>query len=479
MERRSLSMSARSKWITRLVLAFGPVVLGGGGCREPAGLKQATSESSGSAGDATTSSSSSSSSNGMVPDPMPPEPFVLPEGCGDGIVVSGQYDCHYPVSLDYLKEAMGARDDPFRFMGWDMDGNGRDELLAQALGFTTSRILAPLRWNGERFDVGRPVEAQVSLPDWTTHFDVDGDGQSDLVKLDNTSMAYHTVTSSFELDDEVIPALFDVPTLGQVGPIDIDADGELEALVVRWPFSDDEPFAPQDLWLHRNVGGTWAPVGEALDLPGCPWPSRFAWSDFDGDGHEDVAMLNHPSACDPFPLEYDPTWHSISIFYNDPMTQTLAVGPVIAAGGITYGDLLMLEDFDGDGDLDFLVGLGVSTSQRMTGAALMRGHGDGSFDEGVPIELPGITEWELQGRGDLDGDGDLDWILKGNAVVDDIFAAEPEIVRVHSDVVGKNGEPWYAANAFGDFNGDGVVDYVAGWRIDQDDFRRVAMISSP
>ena len=76
-------------------------------------------------------------------------------------------------------------------------------------------------------------------------------------------------------------------------------------------------------------------------------------------------------------------------------------------------------------------------------------------------------------------DGDLDWILKGDSVVDDIFAATPDIVHVHSDVVGKDGEPWYAPYAFGDFNGDGVTDYVGGWRVNADVYRRVVMISAP
>jgi hypothetical protein len=35
--------------------------------------------------------------------PVPP-PFELPEGCGDGVVVPGQYDCFIPTDLEYLND---------------------------------------------------------------------------------------------------------------------------------------------------------------------------------------------------------------------------------------------------------------------------------------------------------------------------------------------------------------------------------------
>jgi hypothetical protein len=447
----------------------------GAACREPAGADASSSASSSS------DDGASATTEQPLPGRVPPEPFVLPEGCGDGVPVSGQYDCHYPVSLEYLMEAMGTRQQPTNFLAWDLDGDGRDELLAQAPGFTPHAYgLAPLRWNGERFDVGRTASADNGILNWTAHFDVDGDGRHDFVKfIAEGAVAYHVLGPDFQLEDEQSTP-FGLDIVGLVGVIDIDSDGGLEALAVRWPYSFDDPYPPQEFWLHRNVGGTWVPIGQVLELPACHSPAAFAWADFNGDGHEDIAVLDHPTACDFLWLDYDPSWHAIAIFYAEPATQTLVPGPVIPAGGMLHQDLLLLEDFDGDGDLDFLVGLGEPGINSMTGAALVRGNGDGSFDEGVPIELPGIPRWELVGRGDLDGDGDADWILRGDTVVDDIFAAEPEIVHVHSDVVGKNGEPWGTrANGFGDLNGDGVLDFVAGWRVNASVYKRVAMISAP
>jgi hypothetical protein len=469
--------AGRASETTRERLALSLVVLAlAAACREPAGADSASSSSSSS------DDGASATTEQPLPGRVPPEPFVLPEGCGDGVPVSGQYDCHYPVSLEYLKEAMGASQDPLAFRAWDMDGDGRDELLAFAPGFSpTPKLVAPLRWNGERFDVGRPAGGEVDMPHWTSRFDVDinGDGRPDLVKNDHTRIAYHLVTPSFELEDEQVPARFNLPIWGEAVPIDVDADGQLEALAVRWPFSDKDPYPPLHLWLHENVDGIWTPIGQALDLPGCDWPHVLAWADFNEDGHQDVAILHHPSGCDPFPLEYDPAWHSVAVFFKEPLTQTLVPGPVIPAGGITSGELLIVDDFDGDGHLDFLLGLGAWQHQSTTGAAIIRGRGEGSFEEGVPIELPGIAEWSLRGRGDLDGDGDLDWIVRGDTVVDDIFAMEPDIVIVRSDAMGRDGEPWSNIRTMGDFNGDGVIDYIGLKRNNNGKYERIAMISAP
>ena len=456
----------------RLALAFALVVLGGS-CRDPAsGTLSGESSSSGTDG-VTSSDGTLTSSSGAVL----PMPFVLPEGCGDGVAVSGQYDCHYPVSLEHLQEDMGARFEVADFEAWDVDGDGRDELVAQGSGFSpTPWLVAPFRWDRDRFAMGRLVGGLVGLDDWTAHFDIDRDGRQDLIKIDDSVIAYHLSTSSFELGDERVPALFDVATWGFTGPMDVDLDGQLEALTAR-----DEPiYLSPELWLHRAVDGIWTPVGQALELPGCHWAARFAWADFNDDGYDDVAVLNHPSACDPFPVDYDPSWHSISIFFNEPLTHTLTPGPVIPAGDVTWDELLLLEDFDDDGLLDFLVGLGDPVTSMMTGAALVRGHGDGSFDEGFPIELPETPEWSLAGRGDLDGDGDLDWILRGDTVVDDIFAAEPEIIHVHIEAIGADGQPWTNTRAFGDFNGDGLVDYIGRRKhAATGASEMVAMISAP
>lgn len=250
--KKVVSLVRRAGRVTRErcghVLAL--VVLGGG-CREPAG-STASKESSTSGGSGTVTGSS-----GTVPDRVPPEPFVLPEGCGDGVPVSGQYDCHYPVSLEYLMDAMEAKQDPTKFFAWDMDADGGDELVAQAPGFSPiPMLLAPLRWNGESFDVGKPAEARTTILDWTSHFDINKDGRHDLVKFSAPRVfAQHLAGPNFGLEDEEIPAVFDVDILGRVGVMDTDEDGRLEALAVRWPYTAENPFPLLEFWLHRNNDG--------------------------------------------------------------------------------------------------------------------------------------------------------------------------------------------------------------------------------
>ncbi|MBL4689398.1 MAG: hypothetical protein JKY37_32715, partial [Nannocystaceae bacterium] len=83
-------------------------------------------------------------------------------------------------------------------------------------------------------------------------------------------------------------------------------------------------------------------------------------------------------------------------------------------------------------------------------------------------------------RADLDGDGDLDWVLYvGDIVVDDIFADDPGITRLAHGTVGRDGKRFVAAQAIGDYNGDGVDDYVSGWHDTNSEYHRFAMVSAP
>jgi hypothetical protein len=81
-----------------------------------------------------------------------------------------------------------------------------------------------------------------------------------------------------------------------------------------------------------------------------------------------------------------------------------------AAGGAPWQ--VTLGDVDGDGDLDATLAKAADGIGDPGGAVLL-GNGDGTFGAPVHVDAGGHTP--ATDLGDLDGDGDLDWVLSGFA----------------------------------------------------------------
>jgi hypothetical protein len=86
---------------------------------------------------------------------------------------------------------------------------------------------------------------------------------------------------------------------------------------------------------------------------------------------------------------------------------TFTVLPSQNAGGSPWQ--VTLGDVDGDGDLD--VTLANAFPGDGKGGALLIGNGDGTF--GAPLRVDTGGHAPATDLGDLDGDGDLDWVLSG------------------------------------------------------------------
>lgn len=423
-------------------------------------------------------------SAGGGPQRSPPEestPFVLPDGCGDGVVVDGQYDCHMPLLLSDLATQLGIDDVPYKFTSWDIDGDGRFELVVSGGG----KIGAFVYHDAGFTLIGDPAATHNGAVSWqyTTRFDIDGDGAQDLVKLANNAIvAWHRNLGTGGIGKQ--ETLFDEQMLGwdyvnKVVPVDVDGDGAFEFLGMRWPLMMGVSY-PNELLLHRGASAGFEVIGDPLQPYGCRSPDRYAWADLDEDGSDELVMLDHSTACNGYPLVYDPAWHGVAIFKIDQTVGMLTQLPLAAAGGRTHDELLIAEDFDGDGHIDLLVGIGGDEDAAMSGAFLIRGRGDGTFNTGERVEVRGLGEWRLRSRADLDGDGDLDWVLyAGDSVVDDIFADDPGIAMLAPGAIGRGGKRYANSRAFADYNGDGVSDYIIGWHDVADVFRWYVMISAP
>lgn len=460
----------------------------------PVGATEGATGSSEGGGSVTTAPGESS--DGEVPtEPGPGRTtgFRLPEGCGDGVIVEGQYDCHYPVLLDDAQaeiEAQTGADEAklLGFVVWDMNGDGDDELVVETFldhPEENRKTLVSLAWNAEGFEIGSIVDGEGLVErHWTTSVDFDRDGQQDLVHV-SQSVAFelyrgrgNTMLSQLEYVFSQ-PVGFDL-LVGNSVLVDPDGDGAWEVLAAHFPWKSGATW--RELVTFRREGEAWIQDGTPIYPPGCGVPAQFGRGDFNEDGIEDVAVFDHAWGCDPYAIEYDPEFHSVAVLLTDPVAGRLVEAGSVPIGAMSHIRYSEADDFDGDGHIDLLAGTRSlpKADSEMTGVAFMRGHGDGTFDDGLEIELAGVANTGVQGRADLDGDGDLDWILAGgDTIVDDLFAGSPEVTTINSNVVGLDGGPFDGLRALGDFNGDSVADYVSFWRDPKGDVHRVAMLSAP
>jgi hypothetical protein len=488
----------------RSALAFGLVLASG--CGGPVGVKAPPGESSSSDGGAVTSGASttgaaSSSEGGTDPSRPPPPPFELPEGCGDGVIVPGQYDCFFPVPVDWVKEELGGS---VHFYSLDLEGDGRDEVMAFFRGWR----IAVLRWEDGELQLGPPIDSPSGLGsgvDVHTRWDWNGDGRRDFTLLQDAYRASVGVHRSLgaeglgphEWEHQLPPDDWSMGSYGATGhavPIDVDEDGSPEVLASV--IVDGAGFAnpAEDLTLFRRMGSTWEPVGEAYSFGPCGVLGPVAYGDFDGDGDEDIAVLDHGEACDPYPLSYDPEWHRMGVLLSNSEAGVLELGGWYPTGGVTSHPNVWAEDVTGDGSLDLVVRIServeCDTTKsgycKYSGVAVMRGRGDGSFEEGSPIDLgPTLPAYQVEALLDFDGDGTREWIVR-------LSEGRPWVIPF--DLTKEGIAPLVALNdpgvggstrfdrPVGDVNGDGVDDYIVGSHIENSSSGyagRFLMVSAP
>lgn len=404
------------------------------------------------------SSSSSSGSDAVPTDGSESTGLELPEGCGDGIVEPGQY-CFVKVPLPYLGPE---HNNVSTAAAVDVDGDGRDELVVGGIS------AAFLSFDDGAFDFGSPMGSGLMRYELPTRWDWDRDGHEDLVIPSSEGWRVFIVRSLgdrlADYETEIIGGS-EYSTFGAPVALDLDEDGQLEFLV-----SADWPPAEWGGHLRKRVAGEWTDVGPILPLPGCGVPGARAQADFDGDGHLDLVLHDAVTGCDPYPTEYDPTFHRVAVFLSDPESGLLEPAGTFPTGG--WGEVGMwADDFDGDGRQDVAIQI-----QTAIAVSLLRGRGDGTLADPVLIEDLGGTVgfWRLSpwGRGDFDGDGDLEWM--GGSENDDRWILEnllgdPFVVPLPQEF------PW--PMALGDFNGDGVSDFPDNEPVNLGD--KVVLLSAP
>jgi hypothetical protein len=218
-------------------------------------------------------------------------------------------------------------------------------------------------------------------------------------------------------------------------PADFNGDGNADLAVVN--INDNSVSI-----VLGNGDGTFAPQQE---IAVGQLPRGIAVLDFDGDGDADVVNSNANSS----------TLSLIENLGNGVFSNT----PTTIDAGVTSEWSLMAGDMNNDGISDLVVGSGGSSQIRV-----LSGNGDGTFTPEA-IASTGGRSWQIS-LGDVNGDGNIDVasanaqtgngsILLGNG--DGTFGTR-SIYNVASMGSGSNGFP--LASDLGDLDGDGDLDWI-------------------
>jgi hypothetical protein len=250
----------------------------------------------------------------------------------------------------------------------DFDGDGDLDLIVACFGWHTvgGTFLyenETTDWSAPRF-VGFPIDARPG-PIHVPPVDLNGDGRMDFVLL--LSQQYERVMAYLNRRRgggfqpvEIFKA--PTPVWGHSGlqMTDMDGDGDLDVLLTNGDTLDDATVKPYHgiRWLE-NRGDL---VFERHDITAMAGVHRAQAADLDGDGDQDVA------ACSFLPDPDGTLGAMASIGWLEQTAPGEFVRHTLEAGKMSH-TTLDLGDYDGDGDVDMLVGnmIGFTFAKTDTG----------------------------------------------------------------------------------------------------------------
>lgn len=292
-----------------------------------------------------------------------------------------------------------------------------------------------------------PTSNTYGLNSFNKMADIDNDGDLDLIiggySLINsnslTTIYKHTGSYQFVTDATHIGLVN-----GSANFADIDNDNDLDLFITG---EDDSFQAHSKIFINDGNGVFTEDLTQnitAVDY------SDADFGDVDGDGDLDLIITGESPA---FITE---------LYLNDGSGNfTLVTGTSFSPG---RGGEIKFFDSDGDGDLDFLVtGGNTSSIDENTDLYINDGNGNFTVDNTLGIDDFRQSSFDV---GDVDGDGDLDVLMNGRR------AGVDEAVLYLNDGNGnftQSGGPVFIGGVqgdikFGDLDGDNDLDFIVqGW----------------
>jgi hypothetical protein len=241
------------------------------------------------------------------------------------------------------------------------------------------------------------------------------------------------------------------PSFGSQPFREVTADFNGDGIPDLATISTDNGGSPYTVAVFLGNGDGTFRAGPTIQPPD-PWSYPFMISgDFNGDDKPDLAILSYDGS----------TTSYITILLNNGDGSFTAKPTVVAfKQGSTGGDVILgtiaAADFNGDGKLDLAV---VGDYVSAGGVTILLGNGDGTFAAAGP-NLDPTADFALIATGDFNGDGIPDFVTPNYFE----FGGSPTIFLGKGDGTFTYKKTSFTLDYFptsvvvGDFNGDGVLD---------------------
>jgi uncharacterized delta-60 repeat protein len=290
----------------------------------------------------------------------------------------------------------------------DMDNDGYLDLVV--VNVTTSPSQITVRLNNGSGNFATTLGPFNSATDYSVINvgDVNGDGYLDIVAANNNGGSISVLLNN---GNGTLALRLDYSTGGSVpngiALGDVDNDGDIDVVVtnngshtVSVMLNDGQGAFP--LPSVSTLSGTW------IAFTNSATPTSVALGDVNGDGYLDIAVVAEGIAG---------MIGSVDVRLNDGMggfTNSAPGSPFLVPSPDNSSAMIALADVDGDGDLD------LATGRRTGGALIVRlNDGSGNFSaSAVGSPYPTIGGTFGIASGDLDGDGDVDFIAGSEGTLD-------------------------------------------------------------
>lgn len=188
-----------------------------------------------------------------------------------------------------------------------------------------------------------------------------------------------------------------------------------------------------------------------------------AFFDADDDGDPDLYVA---SGGNEFPSSSSAL--SDRLYINNGKGEFIRSGQILPAGKYESTSCVQPADFDKDGDIDLFVGIRLRPfAYGVPGNGyLLNNEGHGNFSDITGKAAPGLTEIGMitdMTWADVENDGDLDMLIVGDWMPVKIFINDHGFFTDQSEKFGlSNTEGWWHTITAKDLDGDGNVDFILG-----------------